>query len=62
MLSLVELDRTTWNEHWPCVLHAPLTQSWEYGEGSVVNGNMAANVSAATVRHKVVRTLGEKKV
>ena len=32
MISMIEIDRETWNLHWPKVRHAPILQSWEYGE------------------------------
>jgi lipid II:glycine glycyltransferase (peptidoglycan interpeptide bridge formation enzyme) len=32
MISLIKIDRNNWNKHWHNVQHAPLVQSWEYGE------------------------------
>lgn len=32
MLTLIELGRSAWDAHWPKIRHAPILQSWEYGE------------------------------
>lgn len=32
MIQAIEIDRRTWDLHWPRVRQAPILQSWEYGE------------------------------